>query len=81
VYFYHFVYVFLPLHRVFKAGSHIKKVNELLKVIGIDAGLVSSMTLANQRPYVIVGAFVIGMLLTPPDAFPNFIGHPNVAAI
>ena len=24
--------------------------------------------LAKKRPYVIVGAFIVGMLLTPPDA-------------
>ena len=30
-------------------------------------GMVSPDSLASKRPYVIVGAFVIGMLLTPPD--------------
>jgi sec-independent protein translocase protein TatC len=30
-------------------------------------GLVSRKTLAGARPYVLLGAFVIGMLLTPPD--------------
>ena len=32
-------------------------------------GVVSTQSMANQRPYVIVGAFVIGMLMTPPDIF------------
>jgi len=32
-------------------------------------GVVSPQSMANQRPYVIVGAFVIGMLMTPPDIF------------
>jgi sec-independent protein translocase protein TatC len=31
-------------------------------------GLVTPRDLAEQRPYVIVGAFIIGMVLTPPDA-------------
>ena len=30
-------------------------------------GLVDPQTLGSKRPYVIVGAFAIGMLLTPPD--------------
>ena len=30
-------------------------------------GLVSVQTLAKKRPYIIVGAFTAGMLLTPPD--------------
>ncbi len=35
----------------------------------VRAGLVEVKTLSNARPYIIVGAFVIGMLLTPPDIF------------
>ena len=31
------------------------------------AGLTTSETLAKSRPYVFLGAFVVGMLLTPPD--------------
>lgn len=31
------------------------------------SGLVSTTTLKKSRPYIIVAAFVIGMLLTPPD--------------
>ncbi len=31
------------------------------------AGILSPETMAAKRPYVIVGAFVVGMLLTPPD--------------
>jgi len=33
----------------------------------VSAGLVELETLKKSRPYIIVGAFVIGMLLTPPD--------------
>lgn len=32
-------------------------------------GVVSTETMARQRPYVIVAAFVLGMLMTPPDIF------------
>jgi sec-independent protein translocase protein TatC len=31
------------------------------------AGILSPDAMAAKRPFVIVGAFVIGMLLTPPD--------------
>lgn len=36
-------------------------------ILMVSAGIVSVGSLAQKRPYVIVGAFVIGMLLTPPD--------------
>jgi sec-independent protein translocase protein TatC len=36
-------------------------------VLAVWAGVVSPSTLRQKRPYVVVGAFVIGMLLTPPD--------------
>lgn len=36
-------------------------------VILIVAGVISPEGLAQKRPYVIVGCFVVGMLLTPPD--------------
>ena len=37
----------------------------------VDAvtGLVTRETLKKSRPYVFLGAFVLGMLLTPPDVF------------
>ncbi|MCB1738810.1 MAG: twin-arginine translocase subunit TatC [Gammaproteobacteria bacterium] len=37
-------------------------------VIVVWAGLSTPQELAKKRPYIIVGAFVVGMLLTPPDA-------------
>ena len=37
-------------------------------VIVIWAGLTTPEALAKKRPYIIVGAFVVGMMLTPPDA-------------
>lgn len=33
----------------------------------IAAGLTTADKLAEKRPYIIIGAFVVGMLLTPPD--------------
>jgi sec-independent protein translocase protein TatC len=36
-------------------------------ILLVWSGVVTPATLRKQRPYVIVGAFVIGMLLTPPD--------------
>lgn len=36
-------------------------------VLLISAGIISATDLAAKRPYVIVGCFVFGMLLTPPD--------------
>lgn len=35
----------------------------------VMTGVVSAEALVQKRPYVIVGAFVIGMFLTPPDMF------------
>jgi len=36
-------------------------------IVLVMAGVTTPESLAGKRPYVIVGAFVIGMLLTPPD--------------
>jgi sec-independent protein translocase protein TatC len=38
-------------------------------VLVVAAGFVSPEQLAGKRPYVIVGVFVIGAFLTPPDVF------------
>lgn len=38
-------------------------------IILIWAGITTPESLAAKRPYIIVGAFVIAMLLTPPDVF------------
>ena len=35
----------------------------------IWVGIVEPEDLTSKRPYVVVGCFVIGMLLTPPDPF------------
>lgn len=39
----------------------------LICVLCVKLGWLQRQTLKNYRPYVIVGAFIIGMLLTPPD--------------
>jgi sec-independent protein translocase protein TatC len=36
-------------------------------ILMVSAGIVSVESLAGKRPYIIVAAFVVGMLLTPPD--------------
>ena len=36
-------------------------------IILVATGLVNTDQLSGARPYVIVGAFALGMLLTPPD--------------
>ncbi len=36
-------------------------------VILVLMGIVTPQTLAEQRSYIILGAFIVGMLLTPPD--------------
>lgn len=38
-------------------------------ILLVAIGVVTPEDLANKRPYVIVGAFIIGMFLTPPDVF------------
>jgi len=37
--------------------------------IVVWVGLADVATLRRSRPYVIVGCFVVGMILTPPDVF------------
>jgi sec-independent protein translocase protein TatC len=36
-------------------------------VMLVGSGLVTTQSLTSKRPYVFLGAFVVGMLLTPPD--------------
>ncbi len=40
----------------------------IFTILLVWTGLTTRQSLANKRPYVIVGAFVVGMFLTPPDA-------------
>lgn len=36
-------------------------------ILVVGTGLTTAESLAKKRPYVIVGAFIVGMILTPPD--------------
>ncbi|MDY6941462.1 MAG: twin-arginine translocase subunit TatC [Pseudomonadota bacterium] len=38
-------------------------------ILMVWAGIVTPGKLTKQRPYVLIGAFAVGMLLTPPDIF------------
>ena len=38
-------------------------------VIMVRTGMTTPESLATKRPYIVVGAFVVGMLMTPPDIF------------
>ncbi len=60
-------------------GSYLNFVTKMFFAFGIAfeipiatlllilTGLTTTKSLANKRPYIILGCFVIGMLLTPPD--------------
>jgi sec-independent protein translocase protein TatC len=45
----------------------------IITVLVVISGLVSLKQLSLARPYIIVGAFVIGMLLTPPDVLSQIL--------
>ncbi len=45
----------------------------VLTIVLVWMGVVTRQTLAEQRPYVIVGVFVIAMFLTPPDALSQLL--------
>jgi sec-independent protein translocase protein TatC len=38
-------------------------------IIMVRTGMTTPEALATKRPYIVVGAFVVGMLMTPPDIF------------
>jgi len=40
----------------------------IITIVLVWTGLATPASLSEKRPYVIVGAFIIGMFLTPPDA-------------
>ena len=42
-------------------------------ILLITTGVVTAKELAQKRPYVIVGAFIIGMFLTPPDVLSQLL--------
>jgi len=45
----------------------------IITFVLVKLGITTADQLAAKRPYVIVGAFVIGMLLTPPDIISQFL--------
>lgn len=45
----------------------------VLTIVLVWMGIVSRQSLVEQRPYVIVGVFVIAMFLTPPDALSQLL--------
>src|SRR5690554_5292652 len=42
-------------------------------ILMIHAGVLTPDSLSAKRPYIVVGCFVIGMLLTPPDIFSQIL--------
>jgi len=40
----------------------------IVTIVLVWMGIVTPQQLAEKRPYIIVGAFILGMFLTPPDA-------------
>jgi sec-independent protein translocase protein TatC len=42
-------------------------------ILLISTGMTTAEKLATKRPYVIVGAFVVGMILTPPDVISQIL--------
>jgi sec-independent protein translocase protein TatC len=60
-------YLDLVLHMFFAFGFAFEI--PVATVLLIHAGIVTPEGLAEKRRYIIVGCFVVGMLLTPPDIF------------
>ena len=56
-------FVIMPIFFAFGVAFEVP----VATVILAWAGILSPDAMAAKRPYVIVGAFVVGMLLTPPD--------------
>lgn len=42
-------------------------------IIVVAMGVTTSANLVEKRPYIIVGCFIVGMLLTPPDVMSQFL--------
>ena len=45
----------------------------VLTVLVVKSGFITAQGLSEKRPYIIVGAFVVGMVLTPPDVLSQFL--------
>ena len=55
----------LKLFFAFGVAFEVPVATVLLARMGVE----STTNMAKQRPYIILGAFVLGMLMTPPDIF------------
>lgn len=64
-------YLDLVLHMFFAFGFAFEI--PVATVLLIHAGVVTPDGLASKRRYIIVGCFVVGMLLTPPDIFSQLL--------
>ncbi|MGK0296601.1 MAG: sec-independent protein translocase protein TatC [Gammaproteobacteria bacterium] len=42
-------------------------------ILLVSSGIVEHEELKRKRPYIVVGAFIVGMLLTPPDIISQFL--------
>ena len=45
----------------------------IVTVLLITTGVTTREKLSSKRPYIIVGAFTLGMLLTPPDVISQIL--------
>lgn len=65
----HYLDFILSLYFAFGLAFQVPILSYLL----IQSGITSIETLSRNRPYIIVAAFVIGMLLTPPDVISQIL--------
>lgn len=65
----HYLDFVLVVYFAFGAAFQVPIITYLLCRIGIT----SVQTLKKHRPYIIVGAFIVGMLLTPPDVISQIL--------
>ena len=61
----HYLNLVLRLFLAFGVAFQVPIVTMVL----IRSQMISADSIAKQRPYIIIGAFILGMLLTPPDVF------------
>lgn len=64
-------YLDFVLHMFFAFGFAFEI--PIATVLLIHAGAVTAEGLAAKRPYIIVGCFIVGMLLTPPDVMSQLL--------
>lgn len=64
-------YLDFVLHMFFAFGFAFEI--PIATILLIQAGVTTTASLVAKRPYIIVGCFVIGMLLTPPDVMSQLL--------